>query len=219
MQNNVSDLYSIFRFLQVKEFRDFAEFKLRISLPFANNKSTAISVLAKQKASEELLGIFNEVLLRRTKDSVESEKKILELPKCHLNIVRLEFSEQERVFYDLLRDKAQLQLDHARNLGNLVGGAFHMKALTLLLRLRQACNHPQLLGDELSDQFSYSRSTDDAIFPTDPVSDLLDAFQNMEMKYDTQKCKLCHNNVQLTRRSLFARNAKHWMKYFQMNRI
>ena len=82
-------------------------------------------------------------MLRRTKTSKLNGKPIVSLPP---RIVELEvgvFSPEEREFYDNLKRSVESELKTMSAAGSLSSN--YVNILWMLLRLRQACNHPHLV--------------------------------------------------------------------------
>lgn len=146
IQNNLGELQSLFRFLKIKPFDDLPTWKDQIEKPMKNGKQDL--------AMERLRAVLSKVLLRRTKKVLvkkEQEKKaageeggnaMLNLPERIVKSVVCEFAPGERAFYDKLQEKTAKKLAQLRDGEKLT---HYTGALVLLLRLRQACNHPQLL--------------------------------------------------------------------------
>ena len=83
-------------------------------------------------------------MLRRTYKSHDSNGNlIVSLPEKEINIVRLPFSPSERSFYQELLQRTRTMFDDFI----VQGVATHQYAvmLSLLLAVRQACDHPFLL--------------------------------------------------------------------------
>ncbi|CAK7220481.1 hypothetical protein SEUCBS140593_004248 [Sporothrix eucalyptigena] len=108
--------------------------------------------------------------------------------------VAVDFSPAERKFYDRLEERADKSLEKMMQ-GKAVSYA---NALVLLLRLRQACNHPSLLGAKL-EKDKDAMSTD-AIPATQksPASDndidaLADVFGGLGIQ--AKKCEICMSDL------------------------
>lgn len=137
IQNTIDDLYSLFRFLRYDPYDNINTFKSLISNPIASGDPLAF---------KRLQAVLNGVLLRRTKDSKIDGIPIVELPEKKHKAIQVEFSPEERAFYDSMYNQAKSVLSQLRSSN---GGAApnYANMLWLLLRLRQACNHPALLKD------------------------------------------------------------------------
>lgn len=129
IQNNIDELYSLFRFLNVQPLCDYPTFKRNISIPIQNGDT--------QIAMERLKAVLMAIMLRRTKQFVKNGKEeqkqqdiSLELPVKHRNDVLLTFHAHERTLYDLL-------LKRTRDTILSMNQQKYMNILCLLLRLRQ----------------------------------------------------------------------------------
>lgn len=64
--------------------------------------------------------IIKAVSLRRTKEGTIDGKPLLVLPARRVHITHVEFSEDERNFYDYLREKAQAKFSKYLNSGTVM---------------------------------------------------------------------------------------------------
>ncbi|KAF2434342.1 hypothetical protein EJ08DRAFT_627869 [Tothia fuscella] len=152
MQNNLDELQSLICYLKIKPYCEMGPWKEQITQPMKNGRG----VLAMRR----LQYFLKSCMKRRTKDILKKDGalhpggKVKEGETAKFRIVDREvetvvaqFDARERKFYDRLSDRAQTRLDE------MMGGdkADYIGALVLLLRLRQACNHPQLIGASVKD--------------------------------------------------------------------
>ena len=84
--------------------------------------------------------VLGDVCLRRTEDMVD-----FELPPKVDHDVHIEFSTFERDLYQALEEKAQLNFTGFLRRGTVLNN--FATVLTMLLRLRQACDHPLLQAE------------------------------------------------------------------------
>lgn len=147
MQNNLDELQSLIKFLQIKPYCELGPWKEQITGPMKHGRGGL--------AMRRLQYFLKACMKRRTKDilknegalSTEGEVKEGEKPNGFkivdrkIETVVCKFDEHERDFYNRLADRAQRRLDE------MLDGkkADYMGALVLLLRMRQACNHPALM--------------------------------------------------------------------------
>lgn len=199
MQNNLDELQSLIKFLRIKPFNDLATWRDQISRPLANGRGGL--------AIQRLQVYLKAFMKRRTKDvlkqndkpkpgeSENPEKKSsngFKIVAREVIRVDAEFKDGEKKFYDRLEQRTENRLDE------MMGGSKvdYAGALTLLLRLRQACNHPDLVKSELAvdkdvllqnsnSQSSQSKSTD-----LDDVADLFGALTVV-----TKKCDVCQRDL------------------------
>ncbi|KAL1629932.1 hypothetical protein SLS54_000790 [Diplodia seriata] len=152
MQNNLDELQSLIRFLRIKPYDELSRWKNDIAGPMKSGRGNL--------AMRRLQVFLKAFMKRRTKDvlkqagalnpggkpTAEGEKSEgFRIVGRKIETVVAEFSPEERSFYDRLADRAQSRLNE------MMGGekADYIGALVLLLRLRQACNHPELVGGQV----------------------------------------------------------------------
>ena len=81
--------------------------------------------------------------MRRTKDTMLDGKPIITLPSKDVELVRVEFTNQEKRIYDQLSKKTREQFKNMENKGQVFRK--YATVLSMLLRKRQACAHVKLL--------------------------------------------------------------------------
>ena len=149
MQNNLDELQSLIRFLRVKPYCEMAPWKEQITGPMKDGRGGI--------AMRRLQVFLKSCMKRRTKDILKKEgalnpggkakegDKGFRIVDRKVELVTAAFGDEERRFYDRLADRAQSRLDEmmGSDKNDYIG------ALVLLLRLRQACNHPQLVGSNV----------------------------------------------------------------------
>nr|AAH87733.1 Transcription termination factor, RNA polymerase II [Mus musculus] len=99
IQNNLLDMYSLMKFLRCSPFDEFSLWKSQV-----DNGS--------MKGGERLSILTKSLLLRRTKDQLDSTgKPLVALPARRCQLHRLKLSEDERAVYDifLARSRSALQ--------------------------------------------------------------------------------------------------------------
>ncbi|KAJ8082179.1 hypothetical protein PM082_008026 [Marasmius tenuissimus] len=185
MQNDVAELFSLLKFLRVKPFNEWERFNETIAKPVKNGRGA-------NRAMKRLQVVLKSVMLRRRKDDKLNGKVLVELPKRLVNIVSCPFSVSEQQFYTELEGKMEQVLDKlnadAHNAGK--AQASYISVLLLLLRLRQACNHPILVSkdykadlDAVESRGSKTNDVGDA-----DADDLVAAFGRLGV---TKKCQVC----------------------------
>jgi len=202
MQNNLDELQSLVAFLRIPPYDNLAEWRAHIDAPMKNGKGHI--------AIRRLHSILRCFMKRRTKDILKEEgalnpggKKALEAAAkkgeaaaapafkiTERNIVSIaaEFSPAERKFYDRLQARADKSLEKM-----MKGKVNYANALVLLLRLRQACNHPKLVGGKL-EKDKDALSTDTAQKSSDAdVDALADALGAIGL--EAKQCDSCLNDL------------------------
>ncbi|KAL1915829.1 uncharacterized protein VTP21DRAFT_6217 [Calcarisporiella thermophila] len=188
VQNNVEELYSLFKFLRAKPYSDYGRFREDIAKPMQSG--------GEKQAMAKLQLLLKSIMMRRTKavlgrkqqpssthsthgasapldDSAvaplekppeelpakpsPSRALSLALPARNVREYTAKFSEDELAFYRQLESRTQNSLrgvltaaggeesnEGGGGSGNGRAGQY-INMLCLLLRLRQACNHPLLI--------------------------------------------------------------------------
>ena len=138
IENNLTELWSLFRFINPGLLGNIKRFGQRFSVPIENAKEDP---LAARKASQALKTLIQPFILRRMKNQV-----LTELPsRTEINI-RVEMSSQERDFYEALRLNAIDNISQSGQQAN--AGEQRIRMLAELVKLRQACCNPKLVMAE-----------------------------------------------------------------------
>ncbi|KAG6856050.1 hypothetical protein H0H87_008064 [Tephrocybe sp. NHM501043] len=149
--NTLADIYGLLRFGRFRPWNDWLSFDEHVAkvqftdaplageheIPFHVPTSFLIPIGSRAQA------ILKPILLRRTKDSTLEGKPILELPPKSIEILKLEFSEDERDLYDSFEKRTKVRLNKFIRERTLVSN--HAAVLVMILRLRQLCCHPNLI--------------------------------------------------------------------------
>jgi SNF2 family DNA or RNA helicase len=182
MQNNLDELQSLIKFLRIKPYDDLREWKEQIDKPMKNGRGDL--------AIKRLRAYLKIFMKRRTKDILKVEGALnpggkasvagqpstgFKVTERKIEKVFAQFSAEERHFYDRLEERADESLEAMMH-GDRVNYA---NALVLLLRLRQACNHPKLVtgklakdGEALEDGFKTPRKAKASDADVDEMADL-----------------------------------------------
>jgi SNF2 family DNA or RNA helicase len=100
VQNNVDELYSLIRFLAIKPYCDWDEFRNKISTPMKRTKQYG-------PAMQRVQALLKAVCLRRTKKCQVDGKPILDLPDRNVLKMSTPFSDDERAFYNALEQRTR----------------------------------------------------------------------------------------------------------------
>uniref|UniRef100_A0A8H8CFK2 Uncharacterized protein n=1 Tax=Psilocybe cubensis TaxID=181762 RepID=A0A8H8CFK2_PSICU len=134
--NSLADVYGLLRFLKLRPWYDWTHFQSKIGILERKNPGLAVARLQK------VMALF---LLRRKKDSKLDGRNLIELPEKKIDLVRLEFSEEEREIYNMVEARSQARFNRYLRAGTVLKN-YH-QVLVLLLRLRQICSHPSLIQE------------------------------------------------------------------------
>jgi DNA repair protein RAD5 len=147
IQNSLDDVYGIMKFLRHEPWCIPSFWKTAITQPFqqeSSNANTLIDPKSRDKslqATIELVRrVLNPIMIRRTKDSVtKAGLPILTLPPIETKVIRIDFSESEREFYNAVLARSLEVFDGFIKEGTASRAYFQI--FSLLSRLRQACDH------------------------------------------------------------------------------
>ncbi|KAL4563176.1 hypothetical protein LXL04_027212 [Taraxacum kok-saghyz] len=134
VQNSIDDLYSYFRFLRYDPFSVFKSFCSQIKAPIQRNPVSGY---------KKLQFILKTIMLRRTKSTLVKGKPIISLPPKTITLKKVEFIDEERRFYRSLEAESCAQFAKYAAAGTV--NQNYVNILLMLLRLRQACDHPLLV--------------------------------------------------------------------------
>ncbi|XP_042501657.1 helicase-like transcription factor CHR28 isoform X2 [Macadamia integrifolia] len=140
MQNSVDDLYSYFRFLKYDPYAVYKNFFLQLKNPISRDASNGY---------KKLQAVLKTIMLRRTKGTLLDGEPIIKLPPKSVYLTKVEFSSEERAFYLNLEADSRLQFRKYAAAGTV--NQNYANILLMLLRLRQACDHPLLVKEYHSD--------------------------------------------------------------------
>ncbi|XP_020221969.1 helicase-like transcription factor CHR28 isoform X2 [Cajanus cajan] len=134
IQNAIDDLYSYFRFLRYDPYAVYTSFCSTIKIPISRNPS---------KGYRKLQAVLKTIMLRRTKGTLLDGEPIISLPPKSVELKKVEFSQEEREFYSRLEADSRAQFQEYADAGTVKQN--YVNILLMLLRLRQACDHPLLV--------------------------------------------------------------------------
>jgi SNF2 family DNA or RNA helicase len=206
MQNNLDELQSLIKFLRIQPYCEMSSWKDSITGPMKNGRGNL--------AMRRLQIFLKAFMKRRTKDVLKkdgaltfggkakdgAEKPAFQIVARNVETIIGEFTAKERAFYDRLSTRAQDRLEE------LMGGEKqdYIGALVLLLRLRQACNHPNLTKSNVKDDkdalTTGSKQGTQTGFQTprksskgDDADDLADLLGGLSVA--TKRCDLCQRTL------------------------
>ncbi|OQN98356.1 hypothetical protein B0A48_15623 [Cryoendolithus antarcticus] len=154
MQNNLDELQSLIKFLRVKPYCEMSEWKNSITGPMKNGRGGI--------AMKRLQLFLQAFMKRRTKNILKKEGALnfggktdedgkpksggMQIVKREVFTTECVFDDAEQQFYDRLSARAESRLKDIQESGK----GDYIGALVILLRLRQACNHPHLIEAAMS---------------------------------------------------------------------
>ena len=132
IQNNLTDLHSLFSFLNPGMLGSLEQFRRTFALPIERDGDA--------EARGRLRRLVAPFLLRRLKTEVLDD-----LPPRTEIVLQVEMSPPEAAFYEALRRRAVEDLESLPGAGP---GAGRLQILAHLMRLRRACCNPALVQEE-----------------------------------------------------------------------
>ncbi|XP_057986297.1 helicase-like transcription factor CHR28 isoform X2 [Hevea brasiliensis] len=146
IQNAIDDLYSYFRFLRYDPYDVYTLFCSTIKIPIQKNPT---------KGYKKLQAVLKAIMLRRTKGTNIDGKPIITLPPKVVELKKVDFTDEERDFYTRLEIDSRAQFKEYAAAGTVKQN--YVNILLMLLRLRQACDHPLLIRG--LDSISFGKSS------------------------------------------------------------
>ncbi|XP_073138962.1 helicase-like transcription factor CHR28 isoform X2 [Henckelia pumila] len=140
IQNSIDELFSYFRFLRYDPYDKYKTFVSSIKALISRDSA---------KGYKKLQVVLRNIMLRRTKGTFIEGKPIITLPPKKVHLKRVDFSAEERNFYSKLEADSRKQFKAYAAAGTV--NQNYANILLLLLRLRQACDHPLLVKGFRSD--------------------------------------------------------------------
>ncbi|AET38597.1 translocase ULS1 Ecym_3087 [Eremothecium cymbalariae DBVPG len=141
IQNNILELYSLIRFLRIAPYNREEKFREDIANVLAA-RDIRMDDRNVERALTKVRVLLRAIMLRRSKNSTIDGEPILTLPEKHLNKIEDVLGGEDLEFYQSLEYKTAIK---ARKLLNERKSGSYSSILTLLLRLRQACCHQELV--------------------------------------------------------------------------
>ena len=153
MQNNLDELQSLIAFLRIKPYNDLKVWKGQITQPMKDGKG--------EVAMRRLQFYLKAFMKRRTKEVLKREGALnpggkavaggglstgFKITERKIENISAEFPPGERAFYSRLEGRMDKNIDSMMKHQTVN----YATALTMLLRLRQACNHPKLVGGDMA---------------------------------------------------------------------
>jgi SNF2 family DNA or RNA helicase len=204
LQNNLDELQSLIKFLRIQPYDELSSWREQITQPLNNGRGglaiKRLQVYLKafmKRRTKDVLKLNNDMKPGDGKAEDGSEKKSstgFQIVKREVIKVEADFTPAEVAFYERLEKRTD------RRLSQMMGGSKldYASALVMLLRLRQACNHPDLVKSDLAEdkdillnnvskQSKASKQDDDL----DTVADLFGGLSVV-----SKKCDICQ--VELT---------------------
>ncbi|KAI3817047.1 hypothetical protein L1987_10834 [Smallanthus sonchifolius] len=174
IQNNIDELFSYFRFLRCEPYATYKSFCSQIKIPISRNS---------MQGYMKLQAVLKAIMLRRTKATLIDGKPIIDLPPKTINLTPVDFSPEERAFYQKLEAESRSRFKAYAAAGTVSQN--YANILLMLLRLRQACDHPLLVKGFTSESVSRLSTRMAKNLPKDMQANLLNLLETLNI------CCLC----------------------------
>ncbi|KAI3719806.1 hypothetical protein L6452_20711 [Arctium lappa] len=174
IQNSIDELFSYFRFLKCEPYAKYKSFCNQIKIPISRNSSQGYM---------KLQAVLRAIMLRRTKDTLIDGKPIINLPPKTINLTTVDFSAEELNFYRKLEAESRKRFKAYAAAGTVRQN--YANILLMLLRLRQACDHPLLVKGFSSESVSPVSTKMAKNLPKDMQATLLNLLETINI------CLLC----------------------------
>lgn len=132
MENNLTELWSVFDFILPGYLRSHSKFIEKYENPISKGDTNALSSLSKQ---------IKPFILRRLKQDV-----LKELPEKIEHVIEAELTDEQKKLYMAYLEQAKGDLLNEINQNGFERS--HIKILSVLTRLRQLCCHPSLFVED-----------------------------------------------------------------------
>ncbi len=133
IENHLAEFWNLFHFLNPGLLGSISHFHEKFAIPIEKHRDDD-----KRKQLQKIIKPF---ILRRKKDQVLKDLP----PKTEITL-KVDLSTEEKAFYEAMRQTAIEKIELAEE---DTGGARHLKILAEIMKLRQACCHPQLIDDKI----------------------------------------------------------------------
>ena len=142
MENNAVELWSIFDFLMPGYLQSLRTFKKTYDDDDLTSKEEQV------RRKELLAQVISPFILRRRKSEV-----LLELPDKQTQLIYNKMTAQQERLYLKVLNTVKESLMPAEETDKPIN---YINVLTILMRLRQICNHPGMIDSTLMDKINYS---------------------------------------------------------------
>jgi DNA repair protein RAD5 len=175
----ISDLFSLVHFLRVEPWCQFSFWNSFVTTPFSKRDPKALEVVQT---------ILEPLIIRRTKDQKDSDgNPIVSLPSKTITIQRLTFSEEEQQLYDSMSNFSRKKLDYLK----LIGKADYLHIFSLILRLRQLCDHKYLITASEKNESLFSKDLEELLKDHEGDQQFKDQVTTELQAKESKECPIC----------------------------
>ncbi|KAJ2906513.1 snf2 family helicase [Zalerion maritima] len=205
LQNNLDELQSLICFLRVPPYDNFQEWKHSIVQVLNSNRGhiairrlhAFLRCIMKRRKKEILKeegalvpggkAAMDKAIAEAAENGTtyEAQKPMFKTTARNVESLVVEFTPAERKYYQNLETRADESLSRM-----MKDGVNYANALVLLLRLRQACNHPKLVGNKMDkDKDAIGSDAQGKSATNADVDSLADMLGGLGIQ--TKRCEIC----------------------------
>ncbi|OKL56232.1 hypothetical protein UA08_08379 [Talaromyces atroroseus] len=199
LQNNLDELQSLIKFLRIQPYDELSSWREQITQPLNNGRGglaiQRLQVYLKafmKRRTKDVLRLNNNLEPEegRAEDGSKQESSTgFQIVKREVIKIETEFTEAENDFYQRLEQRTD------RRLSQMMGGSKldYASALVMLLRLRQACNHPDLVKSDLAEDKDILLNNDGKQSKASKQDEDLDKMADLfgGLSVVSKKCDIC----------------------------
>uniref|UniRef100_A0A8C1RQ94 Helicase-like transcription factor n=1 Tax=Cyprinus carpio TaxID=7962 RepID=A0A8C1RQ94_CYPCA len=176
IQNSLKDLYMLLSFLKLKPFDLKGWWNRIIQRPVTMGDRVGL---------KNLQALVKGITLRRTKNSKVAGRTLVQLPERRVFVQHVILSEEEREEYEQVRREGRKIVDRYFEEGTVMTN--YADVLAILVRLRQHCCHPSLVG-------KYTRA-DDPGTPSELRERLINKITLVLNSGSDEECAICLDSL------------------------
>eukprot|EP00794_Sanderia_malayensis_P009927 gene9927-10945_t len=208
IQNRMSDLWTVFKFLRFEPFTDKQWWNRVVLSPTRSSDPNTYNRLQR---------LVQHVCIRRLKTDLINGKAIVELPEKRVVVEEIALEGEQKAQYEAMQTRGKTTLVRFLRMGEKYVLKHYASILVIIMRLRQLCCHPRLcrssikqmeqaidimgqLGKKWQDQNgAQQNNTEDAQDANkDPDGDeqkLIQQLLQVLAAGDSEECSICLDNL------------------------
>ncbi|XP_028650528.2 helicase-like transcription factor isoform X1 [Erpetoichthys calabaricus] len=181
IQNSLKDIWPLVCFLKLKPFEVKEWWNRTIQRPV---------MLGDQEGLRRLQALLKSITLRRTKSTKIKGCPVVDLPERKVFVQHVVLSEEEKQIYESIKNESRTVIGRYFNEGTVLTN--YADVLVILLRLRQLCCHPLLLGSSTNTNVSTGDAT-----PLELRDSLINKMNLVLSSGSDEECAICLDSLRL----------------------